>query len=337
MSRLHTITGTRNVAARVALPALNKTGGVMKRHKCNRQILLVLIAVSFLALHFSALAQSVTPSKTSTAKVKTNCRILYHDGPVVTGTAGVYFVWYGCWEDVCGAVGDSATKVILADFMENLGGSPYFQINATYPNSNGQAPSGGLLYGGSVVDRYSHGAELTASDIQGIVADQIVSGRLPQDPSGIYVVLASADVTSPTTGLCVPSARPHHGQVLALGSYFPYAFVGNPMRCPTVGAPQFVSGGDILPTPNENVTADAMASTLARVLDAIVTDPSGGGWFDRYGLENADKCQCTFGKTYTTANGAQANMRLGQRDYLIQQNWVNAPDRGYCGLSLSTP
>ena len=40
----------------------------------------------------------------------------------------------------------------------------------------------------------------------------------------------------------------------------------------------------------------------------------------------------TFGATYTTANGAQANMKLGGKDYLIQRNWVNALG-GYCALS----
>ena len=47
--------------------------------------------------------------------------------------------------------------------------------------------------------------------------------------------------------------------------------------------------------------------------------------YDRYGLENADKCKNTFGETYLTSNGARANanVRFGARDYLIQQNWVN--------------
>ena len=66
-----------------------------------------------------------------------------------------------------------------------------------------------------------------------------------------------------------------------------------------------------------------MASTMAHLLDEIVTNPAGSGWFDKYGLENADKCAGTFGQTYTTPNAARANVRLGARDFLIQQNWVN--------------
>ncbi|HSR08245.1 MAG TPA: hypothetical protein VLM42_13915, partial [Bryobacteraceae bacterium] len=50
--------------------------------------------------------------------------------------------------------------------------------------------------------------------------------------------------------------------------------------------------------------------------------------------ENADKCAWTFGSEYKATNGSLANMKLGARDYLIQQNWVNAGG-GYCALSYT--
>src|SRR4029079_15360032 len=97
-------------------------------------------------------------------------------------------------------------------------------------------------YGGGVYDRYSHGLELTASEMAGIVTDLIESNGLSEYPSGIYVVIASADVSSMATGFCVPSALAHHGTGFALGSQYRYAFVGNPNRCPTIAASQFYSG-----------------------------------------------------------------------------------------------
>jgi hypothetical protein len=263
----------------------------------------------------------------------TNSRITYHDGPIMTGTQDVYFVWYGCWDEIC-QNGNTTTQTILTDFVSNVGGSPYFQINAMYPNMFGLSPSGALLYGGAGFDHYSHGMELTESDIAGIVADQIESNGLPQDPAGVYVVLASADVGSAATGFCVPSALGHHGTGIALGSQFKYAFLGNPTRCPGIAAPQFFSHKAQLPTPNANLAGDAMASTMAQVLSEVITNPTGGGWFDRYGLENAAKCAGEFGETYQTANGARANIRLGLRDYLIQQNWVN-DRKGHCAMNSS--
>ena len=81
-----------------------------------------------------------------------------------------------------------------------------------------------------------------------------------------------------------------------------------------------------------------MASILAHELEEATTDPDLNAWYDRRGAENADKCAWTFGTTYTTSNGALANMQLGgagttvARDYLIQRNWVNASG-GFCAKS----
>jgi len=299
----------------------------MKSKRMNSMILAVALTMALCEL--PALAQSVSGNQKT--QVKTDSKMAYHNGPIVTGVPGVYVIWYGTWDD---NADNTAVQFILTDFLSNVGGSPYFQINAMYPNNIGGAPSGGLLYASAAIDRYSHGLELTATDIAGIVADQITTGKLPQDPSGIYVVVASADVSSNATGFCQSLALPYHGVGEALGSQFPYAFVGNPNRCPTVAAPQFFSSGVQLPTPNQNLAADAMASTLAQLLSRVITNPTGGGWFDRYGLENASKCEGQFGLTYATANGARANLRLGSRDYLIQQNWVMGR-KEHCAMNSS--
>ena len=296
----------------------------MRRGRLNSIMLVVALTICALP----AFAQTAAAQK---GQVKTDSKIAYHNGPIMTGTPGVYFIWYGTWDDNAANID---TQQILTDFMSNLGGSPYFQINAMYPNGTGGAPSGALIYGGGVVDRYSHGLELTALDIAAIVQNQIETNGLPQDPGGIYVVLASADVSSVSTGFCVPAALAHHGTGMALGSQFQYAFAGNPNRCPSVAAPQFFSGAAPLPTPNQNLAADAMASTLAQLMSVVITNPTAGAWFDRYGLENAAKCVGQFGSTYSTANGARANLRLGTRDYLIQQNWVIAR-KEHCAMNSS--
>jgi len=302
--------------------------------KTNFRLLIGLLAVSFVSLAQVASAQSPTSTQKTTGHVNTDSRILYHTGLVMTGPADVYFIWYGCWDNTCGNNGDVSTRTILTDFMSNIGATPYFGILLGYPNADGFHPSGAAYYGGDAFDQYSRGSELTISDIQGIIADQITNRRLPQDPNGIYIVLTSADVSSPSTGFCVASAQPYHGLGEALGSEFQYAFVGNPTRCPSVAAPQFVSNGTRLPTPNGNFAADGMVNTLAHLLSTTITNPRGTGWFDRYGLQNADKCDGQFGSTYTTANGARANMKLGQRDYLIHGNWVN-DRKGHCELGVA--
>jgi len=74
-----------------------------------------------------------------------------------------------------------------------------------------------------------------------------------------------------------------------------------------------------------------MATFVAHELEEAVTDPDANAWYDSYGNENADKCVWTFGTTQNLPNGSSYNMKLGNRPYMIQRNWVNAKG-GYCAL-----
>ena len=175
-------------------------------------------------------------------------------------------------------------------------------------------------------------AAVTNSDLSGACdALTAFTSEVRAQSRGLYIVLATADVY--VDGFC-SNFDQYHGRLIKYGIGIKYAFVGNPWRCPQAVAPQFVApDGSPLPTPNDDLAGDAIVSSMAHVISGMMTNPAGTAWFDRYGLENSDKCQGTFGQTYTTANGAQANVRLGGRDYLIQQNWVN-DRRGHCGLSI---
>jgi hypothetical protein len=232
----------------------------------------------------------------------------------------VYFIWYGDWS------GREGTVNLVTDFATSYGGSPYSQILTTYPDQYENRPSGGLLYGGWVNNYYSHSSSITDADVQAIITDTLYGQGLPVDSRGIYVLLASPDVYF--EGFCTDECQYHKYFVLN-GSPLKYAVIGNPDRCPTSCAAQFPAGSG---SPNGDRAGDAMASWLAHVLNETMTNPFGNAWYDRYGLENSDKCVGLFGQTYTTSTGARANMRLGTRDYLIQQNWLN-DRKGRCALS----
>ena len=241
--------------------------------------------------------------------------ISYHGGPLMLGTTNAYYIWYGNWS------GNSATT-ILTDLASNIGGSPYFNINTTYYDGSTTQVSNSVHYAGSTTDNYSQTAALSDAGVQAVVSSAITSGKLPEDTHGVYFVLTSADVNE-TSGFCTQYCGWHtHGTIS--GSDIKYAFIGNPDRCPSACEAQTTG-------PNGNADADGMASIIAHELEEAVTDPDLNAWYDRRGQENADKCAWTFGTTYT-ANGAQANMKLGTRDYLIQRNWVNASG-GYCSKS----
>jgi hypothetical protein len=243
----------------------------------------------------------------------------YHNGPVMLGTTHIYLIWYGNW------AGNDAPS-ILTDEVQNVSGTPWFNINTTYYSGSGKNLkhiSNSVLYKGSTADNYSHGTSLSDSDIAGIVAGAITSGHLPKDASGIYFVLTSPDVAE-TSGFCTDYCGWHTSGRLS-GVDIKYAFIGGVDRCPNVCSRlRFHS-------PNDNIGADGMASILAHELSETVTDPDLNAWYDKQGMEDADKCVFTFGTIYTAANGAGANVHWGPRDFLIQQLWVNA-NGGSCSL-----
>ena len=242
--------------------------------------------------------------------------ISYHGGPVMVNPTKIYYIWYGNW-----AGNDAPT--ILGDLANGIGGSPYFNINTTYYNGSNQHVVNAVSLAASTSDSYSRGTALTDSGVQGVVADAINTGRLPKDRDAVYFVLTSSDVNE-TSGFCTQYCGWHtHGSIAGLD--IKYSFVGNPDRCPSACAAQSVG-------PSGNAGADGMASIIAHELEEAVTDPDLNAWYDTRGQENADKCAWTFGTTSLAPNGSRYNVTLGTRQFLIQQNWVNASG-GYCSMS----
>jgi hypothetical protein len=107
----------------------------------------------------------------------------------------------------------------------------YHNINTTYYNSSNAHVVNSVTYGGSTNDNYSRGTTLSDSGVQGVVADAINSGRLPNNPNGVYFVLTSADVNE-SSGFCSAYCGWHTYGTIA-GSNIKYSFVGNPDRCPS--------------------------------------------------------------------------------------------------------
>lgn len=252
--------------------------------------------------------------------------IQYNGGPVMNNPHGVnaYYIWYGNWSN------DAKAKKILTDFIDNLGGSPWFNISTTYygfDNEGEKDPVRNRVnFGGSITDNYSYGTAPTDNDIGSIIENSVTSGKFPADPNGVYFVLGSADVFE-GSGLCSAYCAFHGYQPVTLPN-LPYligAYIGNPVQCPSSCAAQYPV------TPNDDLAADSMAGLVAHELTESATDPLGTGWINPDGNENADLCLTFAGSTKPVPNGSVYNVKLGDRLYLIQGNWVNARG-GYCAL-----
>jgi hypothetical protein len=226
----------------------------------------------------------------------------YHGGPVIPGTVGVYYIWYGGW------AGNDA-RLILRPLIANLSGSAYWNFITTYPDSSGAAPANALIFGGGVNVGYSHGRTLQDADLQSIVTNQVAYGHLPLDPNAVYVVLSSADVVE-----FGPNGRQfcsgsggfggYHAFFSAFGVDLKYAFVGDPSQQACSSQLQNV------PSPNGNPGADVMAAIIAHEIAEAITDPL-IGTSPAYtvrgsdGGEVGDLCERSHGvrKGYVTLNG----------------------------------
>lgn len=265
------------------------------------------------------------PSSTQSSGTTFN-GIQYNGGPVMNDPDGVnvYFIWYGDWSN------DIHTQAVLTDFVTHLGKSPYYNIATTYYDYKGAEKDfikNKVTYVGAITDNYSYGSVLTDDDVGFILQNAVASGKLPADPNGVYMIIASADVDE-TSGLCSYYCGLHGYQPVSLPNLTNIigAFEGNANRCPAVCSWQTVASA----TPN-NPSTDGMVSTLSHELFESVTDPLGTGWINPDGSEAGDLCNGTTGPLKTLPNGASYNLVLGSHTYLDQEIWVNARG-GYCAM-----
>lgn len=249
----------------------------------------------------------------------------YHGGPVMLGPHNIYFIWYGNWTN-------NTALTILPQFISGLNGSSYFNTDTLYANGSGQNIANSVTMSTQVFDNYSQGTVLSDQGLQTVISSKLQSHTLPTDVNGIYFVLSSSDVDQKGSlgEFCVQFCGFHNHATLN-GADIKFSFVGNVARCIKNCAASNIGVG-----PNGNAGADGMANVMAHELNETVTDPDLNAWFDSTGQEVGDKCNFKFGPEFTAPNGAPADITLGSRNFLIQENWINSSG-GFCGMSFTTP
>lgn len=280
-----------------------------------------------------------------------NLPIIYRGGSVMTQPVDVYYIWYGNWID-------ANTTSILEEFMRNLGTSPWYQIDTAYyqqigvtpilsDSGTGEAGDAGLpkIYVTSQINfvksvsvGYTRGTTLQDSDISGIVGDAITANLVPADPNAVYFVLTSADVQE-ATGFCYQYCGWHSNYIIN-NQNLHVAFIGDTGFCEWCNLKEKYAEAGVPTSPNNDWSADSMASVIAHELVESVTNPNPNdttgysSWVDYDGEEVGDKCAWTFGQPFETPNKSVANVTIGNRNYMIQQNWVLDIAGGRCDLHL---
>lgn len=256
--------------------------------------------------------------------------ILYHGGPILS-IPKVAAMYWGSAPIYAGgpAPGTTGTGAqdgsLIGYFLGNLGGSPHWNINSTYTDTvgGGHSVPNSLAYtqfwANNVNVPPSSGTPVSDKLIKQALTSGFTSGKLTYDPNTIYVIF-SGGKTNLGGGFGTQYCA-YHTVTSWQGKRIIYAVL--PFNSAFRGGCTFRKL-----SPNGDQPADDEMPSLVHEIEEAATDPYLNAWYDAQGNENADKCANVTGTTYITQNGGVANINLNGRDFLVQQNWVNAGSGG---------
>jgi hypothetical protein len=262
--------------------------------------------------------------------------ISYHGGPVLqsgTNVAAIYWASTPIYTNgpAPGTSGSGAGDASnIGIFLRGLGGSPYFNINHSYTDGSGRAIANSVTYTQYWANNSSvpaNGQSISDAQMVAMLQSGFNSSALTYEPSTVYAIFTAGTVNLGGGFGTQYCAYHYRGTVTINGVSSTVLYAAMPYNAAYQGACTVGSPANGAYDPG----ADYEVNTLAHEIEEATTDPRGSAWFDTRGYENADKCAWTFGTTYKTASGGDANMNLGGKDFLIQRNWVNAGSGG-CAL-----
>ena len=256
--------------------------------------------------------------------------ILYHGGPVWQSGTKVAAVYWSATTifnggPTPGTIGSGAQDGSLVGyFMRNLGGSSYFNINSTYTDGSGKAIVNAVSYTefwANNTNAPTGTANVSDAQMLAMLEFAFNNGRLTYDGSTVYAIFTSGAVNLGGGFGTQYCAYHYHGNVTVNGVVRNVLYAAMPYNA---AYPSSCTAGT---APNGDFGADAEVNTLAHEIEETTTDLMGNAWFDTRGYENADKCAWNWGVTSSNGTGTW-NITVGTKQFLVQQNWVNAGSGG---------
>src|SRR2546423_4444614 len=237
----------------------------------------------------------------------------------------------------------AADQSLVGYFLNNLGGSSYWNINSTYYDvirSNQNFVTNSMAYSAfwaPDANAPTAGEVVTADDMIYLIETGFANATLTYDPNTLYMIFTGPGVnlgggfsTSNLQYCAWHSGYWFKGGPIVQFSAMPYDADFNPDHPSADGhICTYLTRG-----PNGDLGADATVSAMAHETEETATDPVSVthnpyflGWYDGFGEENADKCAYKYGKVYVN-NRDYWNMNIGQKPFLVQQNWTNVSPQG---------
>ena len=267
----------------------------------------------------------------------TGTGITYHGGPVLQAATNVAAIYWAGSTIYPGGPTPGTNGAGTTDgsnvgyFMSHIGGSPYFNINTTYTNAAGLAIRNVVNYtqfwANNSYNVPGTKTRVTDANMLSMLQYAFNNGKLAYDPNTLYAIFTAGTVNLGGGFGTQYCAYHSWGNVTIAGVSRQVLYAAMPDAYAKASA---CSNGTA--SPNNDPHGDAVVSVLVHEIEETTTDMNGNAWYDAQGYENADKCAWNFGTTFTTANGGVANVTLGTKSFLVQQNWINSGTGG-CRLS----
>jgi hypothetical protein len=271
-------------------------------------------------------------------------QILYWGGALITQPkiATIYYASRPIYKNgpQAGTSGaGAADKSLIGYFLNNLGGSPYWNINTTYfqnQGTNTQFVQNSLEYTrfwAPTTNAPKAGDVVSPNRMANLVEAGFESGALTYDPNTLYMIFTGSGVdlgggfSSEGLSYCAwhSAYLRDNGQIVQF-SAMPYDADYNPDHPSANGyICTYLTKGV-----NRDLGAEATISAMTHETEETATDPVsqwGGkyfyGWIDAFGEENADKCAYTYGRTLVLNDSDYWNVLLAGKKFLVQQQWIN--------------
>ena len=221
--------------------------------------------------------------------------LIYHGGPVMTGTTEVFPIFWGSsWTSYAANGGDEISGI--DSFYGGVSGSNYANTNTEYTDTSTHTVSPAVIANGHVID--GSAAPSRAPSTSAILAE--VAKLYPNPTANAYYPVY-IDQPRGHAGYCAwHSAGTINSKTVQFAFFF--KLDGDP-------------GCDPQSTTNQSEGLQALGNVTGHELSEMMTDPQLNAWYDSQGAENADKCAWTFGGSLIT---------LGTTSWKIQGNWSNS-------------